>query len=652
MIDSQRKFDSLIRRLEGYARESPRGYSFGVACLAALGYAYIFVILAALMVAVGALLYFVYWTVLHLRHPSYSPVDFAKLILPVLLGTLVVIAAIVHTFRVEAAAPEGPELRREIAPRLYAMLEEVSAELKAPRFDRVLLTDEFNASVVQAPRFGLVGKNENYLILGLPLLQALPPDQFRAVIAHELAHISGNHSRFAGWIYRLRKMWFQLLENLDGNLLFLPFFLWYAPYFYAYTFVLARANEYEADRCGADIAGKQVMAEALVRTSISGRFLGEAFWPAIYRRADHEVQPTVSPYSMMFRDAEQRAALAQGSAGWMRQAWEAKTDTTDTHPALRDRLAALGFRGVAAGPLDGARPPLPAPQPVMESAAERYLAGVEDRFAKVLDTEWRREVDRPWREQHNKARQLCMRLSMYAQQEQTDPLTAEEQMERAQLSARFHGPAAAIALLQQLLAQFPGDVRALLLMGHLQLEVGDEAGSATLDRALRLNPEERPDICERIAAFYRGRGQHARASEYERRAQMTYRQEELAQMERSNLDRRDSFLHHGLAAERLAVLRQQLSRCPEIEAAYLLCKEVRHTQGEPLYVLAIDTRSAWRRLQAEIDYNELSDDIVKQVELPGNTSIVFISGRYTWLRKVVAEMNNSRIYRISERQGV
>jgi Zn-dependent protease with chaperone function len=649
MIDSQRKFDSLIRRLEGYAKHSPRGYSFGVACLAALGYAYIFVILAFMMAAIGALIYFVYWTVLHLRHPSAGPADFARLILPVLLATLAVIAGIVHTFRVEAPAPEGPELRREIAPRLYAMLEEISAELKAPRFDRVLLTDEFNASVVQTPRFGLIGRNENYLILGLPLLQALPPDQFRAVIAHELAHISGNHSRFAGWIYRLRKMWFQLLENLDGNWLFLPFFLWYAPYFYAYTFVLARANEYEADRCGAKLAGKEVMAEALVRTSVSGRFLGEAFWPSIYKRADHERQPSVRPYSMMFRDGEQRAALASGAAGWMRQAWESKTDTTDTHPALRDRLAALGFRGVAAGPLDGARPPLPAPEPVAESAAQRYLAGVEERFAKVLDIEWTKEVEKSWIEQHSKARQLCMRLSNYAQQEMTDPLTPDEHLDRAQLSARFHSPAIAVGLLQQFLQQYPSSIRGLLLMGHLQLEIGDEAGVETLDRALRMNPEERPDICERIAAFYRARGKHARASEYERRAHLTYRHEELAQMERSTLDRGDQFLNHGLAAERLAVLRQQLSRCPEIEAAYLLCKEVRHTQGEPLYVLAIDTRSNWRRLQAEIDFTELSDDIVKHVELPGNTSIVFLSGRYTWLRKIVSSMSNARIYRISER---
>ena len=45
---------------------------------------------------------------------------------------------------------------------------------------------------------------------------------------------------------------------------------WYVPYFNAYTFVLARANEYQADRASADLVGADVAAHALKRVNLAG----------------------------------------------------------------------------------------------------------------------------------------------------------------------------------------------------------------------------------------------------------------------------------------------------------------------------------------------------------------------------------------------
>src|SRR5947208_2584067 len=83
------------------------------------------------------------------------------------------------------------------------------------------------------------------LLLGLPLMKSLTPAQFEAVLAHEFGHLAGGHGRVSNWIYRLRLSWARLLSALEGrkagSWLFLPFFNWYAPYFSAYSFPLARA---------------------------------------------------------------------------------------------------------------------------------------------------------------------------------------------------------------------------------------------------------------------------------------------------------------------------------------------------------------------------------------------------------------------------
>ena len=93
----------------------------------------------------------------------------------------------------------------------------------------------------------MFGWLNNYLVLGLPLLRALSPAEFRAVLAHEFGHLSGKHGRFSGWIYRVRQTWIQILvsvhqERSYASFLFEPFLEWYAPYLNAYSFVLARAG--------------------------------------------------------------------------------------------------------------------------------------------------------------------------------------------------------------------------------------------------------------------------------------------------------------------------------------------------------------------------------------------------------------------------
>jgi len=92
-------------------------------------------------------------------------------------------------------------------PELFAMLRGLEDELGAPRFHEVLLVGDNNAAVVQLPRLGVFGWYKNYLLLGLPLMQGLGPEEFKSVLAHELGHLSGGHGRFGNWLYRMRRSW-------------------------------------------------------------------------------------------------------------------------------------------------------------------------------------------------------------------------------------------------------------------------------------------------------------------------------------------------------------------------------------------------------------------------------------------------------------
>jgi Zn-dependent protease with chaperone function len=132
--------------------------------------------------------------------------------------------------------PKGRPITTYDASELFELIDKLRRSLGAPRFHHVLITDEFNAAVVQTPQLGLLGWYRNTLLIGLPLMKALTRQQLAAVLAHEFGHLAGGHGRLGNWIYRLRFGWVRLAQALQerrslGSFAFRPFFKWYAPYF-------------------------------------------------------------------------------------------------------------------------------------------------------------------------------------------------------------------------------------------------------------------------------------------------------------------------------------------------------------------------------------------------------------------------------------
>lgn len=199
------QFDALVKKIEEVAEKQPGGYKARVLGLALLGYGYLSGILGGIL---GLGLVGVW--LLTLGHGTGYLVS-KKLLIPLVALAFVVIRAM----WVRIAPPEGIPLARTDYPLLFRILDNMRSRLKGPRIHAVLLTDEFNAAVSQVPRLGILGWPKNYLILGLPLMQALSPHQLKAVLAHEYGHLSGAHGKFSAWIYRIRRTWYQLMEQFD-----------------------------------------------------------------------------------------------------------------------------------------------------------------------------------------------------------------------------------------------------------------------------------------------------------------------------------------------------------------------------------------------------------------------------------------------------
>ncbi|MFL6196769.1 MAG: M48 family metalloprotease [Thermoanaerobaculia bacterium] len=604
------RFSGLVRRLEGQAEKSPALYRLRVLLLALLGYGYVFLVLGATVTLVVLVL-------------AYGHINAATLKISAVL--VVFAGLIVRALWVRLEPPEGLPLAREQAAALFAELDRLRRVLQTPRIHQVLLTHDFNASVAQVPRLGIFGWQKNYLSLGLPLMQALAPDSFRAVLAHELAHLSRAHGRFGAWIYRVRLTWAQLVEQFEqrghrGAVIFKRFFEWYAPYFGASTFVLARIHEFEADRLAARAESPRTAAMALVGVALAGDYLQRDFWPAFFRRVGSEPQP-----GQGFHELERtlRSGDWRESAGErLERALREETGVQDSHPCLRDRLKALGQE-----------PALP--EPPAETAAQHYLGAVLPELSGQVESAWAAQIATAWRSRHE---EISRERSRVAELNAKGGLDVAEAYERAVLTESIEGADAALPLYREVLDREPAHPGAGFNLGRLLLEREDPAGLPWLEAAVEKG-EFSLSAAFLLADYLDSHGEPDRARALRAKGQQELEGLQAARQERDLLKTSDPLMEHGLSAGAVADLAGQLRRYPEVSAAYLVRKEVRHFAEIPLYVLALRLP----RFRTEGYHKKVQARLAQELQFPGESFLLSLAVTPRALRRRILAVPGARI---------
>ena len=94
------------------------------------------------------------------------------------------------------------ELQRDEQPTLFAFLDRLADETRAPRPHRVYLSARVNAAVFYELSFwNLVFPTKKNLELGLGLVNVLSLDELKAVIAHEYGHFAQRSMAVGRWAY-------------------------------------------------------------------------------------------------------------------------------------------------------------------------------------------------------------------------------------------------------------------------------------------------------------------------------------------------------------------------------------------------------------------------------------------------------------------
>ena len=611
------RFEALVARLETEAIRAPRSYQFKVLALALLGNAY----LGLMIFIVSALLIALVASIAILKALAI------KLILVVGFFLWLIIKAL--WIRIEP--PAGMPIRASEAPELFAMIDDLRRQLRAPQFHHVLIIDELNAAVVQSPRLGIFGWPRNYLLLGLPLMKTLTVEQFKAVLAHEFGHLAKQHGRLSNWIYRQRLRWSRLLDILSahdsrGSFLFKPFLKWFSPYFNAYSFPLARANEYEADATSVRLTSPAAAAQALTGINVVGRYLDEQYWPAIHNQVKDVPQPSFAPFSAMGQGMTQ-AVEPEAANNWLGKALERATSTADTHPALKDRLAAIGEAAALQLPTES-------------EAADNLLGSARERIATHFDQGWQRNIEEAWQQRHQEICQNRLQLEELNRKAAAgETLSVQESYDRALLTESIAEQAEeSLAQLQALHERVPDDPVVRFALGARLLGRDDEAGAAHVMAAMQLDESATVRACELLRDYHWRNERQDEAHAWHNKMLERIALEQAAEQERNIIRTNDKFEVHGLADAALDNLRQQLQAIPGLRKAYLVRKKVKHLAHRPCYVFGFRVKSWWQ-WHRKARVAEALRQIRASVNFPGETMIINVEGdnyrfgrKFSWMR--------------------
>ena len=609
MEPEEDKLAARIRPLEAFAATNPQLYRFRVALLASLGYAY-------LLTLVVLLLGFVAWTLYFVR--------FNGAMIKILWIPLVLAGLVLRSLWITIPEPDGKELQRHEAPALFELIAEVSKALNGPKVHHVLVSDEFNASIVQIPQFGMFGWLNNYLVVGLPLMRALSPEEFRAVLAHEFGHLSGKHGSFSGWIYRVRRSWIEILvrvheERSYASFLFEPFLKWYAPYLNAYSFVLARAQEREADTYALELAGRDTTALALTRLETKQRGLMEDFWPNFFRGAKDQTLAPRDAFTQMLGGYEQSIDHTKAQR-WLLEALRVPTGYDDTHPALGDRLAAIGIQKEGADVTNLIDAVVKADQ-IEQTAASKYLRELPEDFEPSMNRLWRERVSQAWNERHEDIKKSQKQLENLNEQANSRALTADEQWERVVALSYVEDDAATVPYIRALLNEAPDHLMANFALGRIMLSQGDAEGIGYLEKTMQGSPDLTASASETISGFYLEQGNNELAEQFRKRAEECYQKAARIQEQALNFTPNDQLVPHDLEENRVRELQVQLAKVYGLASAYFVRKVIPDSE-QPIYVLAVVAQFTWKDGVSGKHLEPLFEDLWTKVELPSPVAIL------------------------------
>lgn len=605
---TEKKFIQVISHFEVMAQRSPFFYKCILLSLVALSYFYMFVVFTSAFVLM------IFSVVLAVAVSGI----FLKIAIPFLLLGIWIVKSLWVKFEV----PAGLKIENE--PALENLVEDVRSRVKGPHINKIIITKDFNAAVVQIPRLGLFGWYKRYLVLGYPLMQSVDENGLRAIIAHELAHLSKMHGRTGNLVFRTNSTWSVLLKKLsekNSNFIyvFIWFFSWFVPYFDACSFVLRRKNEHEADY----IATKGVDVKQYARTMCSVEYNGyrlNKFWDEKLNIILTSPLPPDDIYTQLESYFKENINSSEAE-NILNEASLVATKPYDSHPSFGDRLKSIEEK-------------IYIPENTYVSSAKKLLINNNDILLNNFNREWVEGIKSAWQERYNLFCTASHDREELEKKRSEGKITEVDRMVLGRIKVLLEDYEGGLNEFKDLLNDSPEFFPAMIDEARLLVKHDPEESQSLLLKAMSLDitKEYLFEITELLYQISLSRNDNESAVKYYNLAVEHEEKLKKDSLERDRVTVNDMFSESALDTDNLEKIRYQLLVIGNIKEAVIAQKITPLGRIKPLYVLGVmeNYKNRFYKMFNEIKIefgwkkstNSLVHKIATGIDLPEGTLIV------------------------------
>jgi len=384
-------------------------------------------------------------------------------------------------------------VNKKKTPRLLALIQELEDHFKVNSIHNILLNDQYDISVHVSPMYSIPHLGETTLQIGLPLMQTVSADQFKALLARRIGQLSLAKNRVTGRINLYRDMLNQYLTacQQSSHWSYKPFFYFirhYQTLFNQLSFYAIRMDELQQDQYAIEIIDEESFSKTLSQTLIASHYLKNTFWVAMYKLQRQYPNKKIFPHTNMAPSFTQSINM-DDSRTLLNQLFQNLFDFVSPTPLLRSRLFEIGYEGYSL------------PDPLDITAATVYLDTALPKITNIFDKLWlqRIQVQREAPALVNSSEQ---RLNTLSNKILDQPLSAAETWELAVLTEKLKGYHLAIPIYKKILERNPMHAKSMFAIGRILLSYNDSTGITALDKAIFLEPAMKKSADELIVRYH------------------------------------------------------------------------------------------------------------------------------------------------------
>ncbi len=542
------------------------------------------------------------------------------LLLVIGVPSVLLVWGTIRAFLVRITPAPGRLLSPSEFPVLHQEVSEICRVLNAPPVHRIVLNEEVGfAAVGTAPSRWVFGRLINTLVLAPFLLATHSRDDVKAIITHEVGHVLGGDTHLTMKLSALIERWDAVYasitrEGKEPLRLVSRFLRWYTPRLEARRLVLSRAQEVLADKRICQLGNTTLAASALIATELKGRAFREVFRKHMDKLVAESETPPAGYYQMLRNILNDPETYGKADE-WLTEELRRPTDYGDTHPALRDRLAAiLGREGLGPEELRqrGCWPDL-----TRADAAEYFLGGELGILLSELNAQWIDNVREGWTAFRSAREEDEKRLREIEERLGQSIASIDDRIERALILERTGEEDLAIKAIGELIEHDPACQAGHFIRGRMLLQQGNREGIHDLTESMRLDPRSRPGAYDLLRDYHLRMGSRDAAHESEKRMDEALKLAFESQQERETLTHKDGLLPAVLEAEKIEAIGIGLWNHKKVARAWLVCKKVKIFPEYPCHLVIIEYDAGL--LPGRAPLQRAVDQIAASLPLPEDT---------------------------------